>query len=125
MKTFRGRAILADEVGLGKTVEAGIILKEYLARGLIRSVLVLTPSSLVNQWQEELRDKFDLAFTSSNDPLFKQDPAAFWGEPLIVASLHTARTIRHFEAVTNRTYDLVIVDEAHHLRTSLPRAGSW
>jgi SNF2 family DNA or RNA helicase len=116
MKDFRGRAILADEVGLGKTIEAGLILKEYMARGLVKSALVLAPSSLVNQWQEELRDKFDLEFITSHDGLFRQDSAQFWAQPFIVASLHTARTDRHFKAVTARAYDLVIVDEAHHLK---------
>ncbi len=116
MKTFRGRAILADEVGLGKTVEAGLILKEYIMRGLVRSALVLTPSSLVHQWQGELRDKFDIAFTSTNDPLFRQDPDQFWEEPFILASIQTAKMKKHFDAVTERAYDLVIVDEAHHLK---------
>lgn len=116
MKTLRGRAILADEVGLGKTVEAGIILKEYLMRGLIQTVLVLTPSSLVHQWQEELAGKFGVPFVSTSDPLFKQDPERFWQEPLILASIHTARSRHHFGAVTSRSYDLVIVDEAHHLK---------
>jgi superfamily II DNA or RNA helicase len=116
MKDFRGRAILADEVGLGKTIEAGLVLKEYLARGLVKSALVLAPSSLVNQWQEELRDKFGLEFLSSNDAVFRQDPARFWAQPFIIASLHTARTDRHFDAVTSRAYDLIIVDEAHHLK---------
>lgn len=116
MKDFRGRAILADEVGLGKTIEAGLILKEYIQRGLIRSALILTPSSLVNQWQEELKEKFDLSFISSNDPLFRQNPDLFWKESLLLVSLQTARSKRHQEAVTQRTYDMVIVDEAHHLK---------
>ncbi|MEW6138040.1 MAG: SNF2-related protein [Thermodesulfobacteriota bacterium] len=123
MKTFRGRAILADEVGLGKTIEAGMIFKEYLLRGLVRTALVLTPSSLVGQWQEELRDKFGLEFATSNDPLFRQDLDRFWSQPLIVASIAAARTARHFDAVTSRTYDMVIVDEAHHLRNH--RTRSW
>jgi superfamily II DNA or RNA helicase len=117
MKTFRGRAILADEVGLGKTVEAGIILKEYLLRGLVRTALILTPSSLINQWEEELREKFGLDFLSTNSPLFRQDPERFWSQPFILASIQTARGKRHFEAVTSRAYDLLIVDEAHHLKS--------
>jgi len=116
MRTFRGRAILADEVGLGKTIEAGLILKEYVLRGLVRSALILTPSSLVHQWQEEMADKFGLAFSSSNDPLCRQDPESFWGQPNIIASIHTAKTSRHFDSVTKRSYDMVIVDEAHHLK---------
>jgi len=116
MKQFRGRAILADEVGLGKTIEASMILKEYLLRGLIRSALILTPSNLVNQWQDELLHKFQLSFVSSNDPLFRQDANRFWQSPLILASIHTVKTKHHFDSVTSRSYDMVIVDEAHHLK---------
>jgi hypothetical protein len=54
LKQFRGRVLLADEVGLGKTVEAGMVLKEYLLRGMVERVLVLVPASLVGQWREEL-----------------------------------------------------------------------
>jgi len=116
MKYFRGRAILADEVGLGKTIEAGLILKEYLLRGLVRTVLVLAPSSLVHQWREELSGKFGISFASTQDELFKQDPERFWAQPFILASLQTARSKRHFPALTSRNYDLVVVDEAHHLK---------
>ncbi len=55
LKSFRGRALLSDEVGLGKTIEASIILKEYIQRGIVKSALILTPSTLVSQWQEELQ----------------------------------------------------------------------
>ena len=116
MKTFRGRAILADEVGLGKTIEAGLVLKEYILRGLVHSALILAPSALVNQWGAELHEKFDLPFVTSNDPMFRRDPARFWKEPYLLVSLQTARTKRHFDAATSRAYDLVIVDEAHHVK---------
>ncbi|MBW2650915.1 MAG: tetratricopeptide repeat protein, partial [Deltaproteobacteria bacterium] len=53
LKRFRGRVLLADEVGLGKTIEAGMLLKEYILRGMIKKALILTPPSLVSQWQEE------------------------------------------------------------------------
>src|SRR3990172_4445695 len=62
LRHFRGRVLLADEVGLGKTIEACLILREYLLRGLIRRVLILVPPPLVSQWQEELRSKFALDF---------------------------------------------------------------
>ncbi|MDQ7782143.1 MAG: SNF2-related protein [Desulfomonilaceae bacterium] len=123
MKDFRGRAILADEVGLGKTIEAGLVLKEYIMRGLVRSALIITPVSLVNQWREELQDKFDLAFATSNDPEFRDDPTQFWSRPFIVASLSVARSSRHFDAVASGNYDIVIVDEAHHLKNQATR--SW
>src|SRR5699024_7360533 len=58
MEEMNGRAILADEVGLGKTIEAGLILKEYMIRGLVKNALLLVPASLVNQWVQELHEKF-------------------------------------------------------------------
>ncbi len=57
LKQFRGRVLLADEVGLGKTIEAGMVLKEYMLRGMVENVLVLAPASLVGQWREELREQ--------------------------------------------------------------------
>ncbi len=55
---MNGRAILADEVGLERQLEAGLILKEYMIRGLVQNVLILVPASLVNQWVKELNEKF-------------------------------------------------------------------
>src|SRR5437016_3422781 len=63
LRHFRGRVLLADEVGLGKTIEAGLLLREYLLRGMARRVLILVPAPLVSQWHEELSSKFSLEFT--------------------------------------------------------------
>src|SRR5690242_19828173 len=68
LKHMGGRALLADEVGLGKTIEAGIILKELGVRGLARRVLILTPAALVDQWQGELESKFFERFDTPNEP---------------------------------------------------------
>ena len=54
LKQYRGRVLLADEVGLGKTIEAGMVLKEYMLRGMAERVLILTPASLVGQWRDEM-----------------------------------------------------------------------
>ena len=62
LNEFTHRALLADEVGLGKTIEAGMILKEYIVRKLASKILILTPATLTLQWQEELRSKFDEDF---------------------------------------------------------------
>jgi SNF2 family DNA or RNA helicase len=114
IRDLGGRGLLADEVGLGKTIEAGIVLKEYLLRGLVRSVLVLVPASLVEQWAEELHEKFELDFMVSRGA----DGA--WGQhPLIIASLETARHQRHRTRVRRAGYDMVVVDEAHRLRNHL------
>ena len=57
LKQYRGRVLLADEVGLGKTVEAGMVLKEYALRGMAERILILTPASLVGQWRDEMDDQ--------------------------------------------------------------------
>jgi superfamily II DNA or RNA helicase len=116
LKQFRGRVLLADEVGLGKTIEAGMVLKEYLLRGMVERVLVLTPATLVGQWREEMATKFDVPFASSYDSLLRNDPPAFWSQPRVIASIATARRPEHQALLAEQNYDLVIVDEAHHLK---------
>ncbi len=116
LKQFRGRVLLADEVGLGKTIEAGMVLKEYLLRGMVERVLVLVPASLVGQWREELETKFDISCATTHDPMLRNDPDRFWSQPRLVASLAVARRRDHSERLLDRSFDLVIVDEAHHLR---------
>jgi SNF2 family DNA or RNA helicase len=116
LKQFRGRVLLADEVGLGKTVEAGMALKEYLLRGMVERVLVLVPASLVGQWREELESKFDISCAATTDPLLREDPERFWAQPRIIASLALARRREHAERLIAQSFDIVIVDEAHHLR---------
>jgi superfamily II DNA or RNA helicase len=116
LKQFRGRVLLADEVGLGKTIEAGMVLKEYALRGMAERSLILTPASLVGQWREELETKFGLTFATTYDPLLRDEPQAFWARDRIVASIATARRREHAECLIRRQFDLIIVDEAHHLR---------
>ncbi len=117
MRGMRGRALLCDEVGLGKTIEAGIILKEYQVRGLARRILVLTPPALVGQWRDEMRGKFGLDFTTHEDPDFRRlGPAAWETFELVIASLHTAKSAVHREAIHRQSYDMVVLDEAHHVR---------
>lgn len=116
LKGFRGRALLADEVGLGKTIEALMTLKEYVQRGMVKTALILTPTPLVSQWQEELLAKFDLEFLSTNDPDYRADEVSFWKRPFILSSVNIAKSKKNFHLVVERDYDMVIVDEAHHLK---------
>ncbi len=114
---FRGRAMLCDEVGLGKTIEAGLILSELHLRGLARKVLVLTPPSLVEQWQGELRRKFSLHATAYDSPEFRAGGSQAWHAfDQIIVSMHTAKREPHRSAILGREWDMVIIDEAHHLR---------
>jgi SNF2 family DNA or RNA helicase len=122
LKHLRGRALLCDEVGLGKTIEAGLIMMEYLLRGLVRRVLVLTPPSLVEQWRLEMQTKFNLDFVPYDAPLFKSTPCPWVNFPYIIASLDTAKREPHRNMVLEQVYDLVIVDEAHHLKKQKTQA---
>jgi len=117
LRHFKGRALLADEVGLGKTIEACMVLKEYWMRGLVRRALVLTPPSLVSQWKGELIEKFSLAPVSPDSAEFRRNPQQFWNrEPLVVASIAMARMEAHAAAVAAAPWDMVVVDEAHCLK---------
>lgn len=106
---MRGRAILADEVGLGKTIEAGLILKEYLVRGLVKRALILVPASLVLQWVRELNGKFGI-------PAIAQKKAYTWENDIVVASIDTAKREPHRTALLDGEYDMLIIDEAHKLK---------
>ncbi len=124
LNRMRGRAILADEVGLGKTIEAGIILAELHRRKLARRILVLVPPGLVTQWEEELRRKFCLDFVSHDAEAFRQHGPEAWKRwERVVASFHTAKRPEHARSILEVPYDLVIVDEAHHLRNA--RTSLW
>jgi SNF2 family DNA or RNA helicase len=117
LRRMRGRAMLCDEVGLGKTIEAGLVLSELIIRGLVKSVLVLLPPSLIEQWQAEMRRKFSIDFITHDDPEFRRQGAEAWAaHDRILASFHTAKREPHSSAITQRHWDMVIVDEAHHLR---------
>lgn len=110
IQEMNGRAILADEVGLGKTIEAGLILKEYMVRGLVKKALILVPASLINQWLNELQNKFHI-------PLIHYRKNYDWGDyPLLIASLDLAKRKEHREKIAEMDFDIVIIDEAHRLK---------
>lgn len=114
---LRGCALLSDEVGLGKTIEAGLVIKELLTRGMVKKFLVLTVPSLVDQWEEELSDKFGLAAATTNTAAGRGDPQKFWRENAgIVASLHTLKQPAQLEIARQMPWDILVVDEAHYLR---------
>lgn len=109
-------ALLADEVGLGKTITAGMVIKEGIVRGFLKRVVILSPPSLVDQWVAELKEKFELDFKIIED-------INDWGKfPFCIASIDRVkifdrekREFRHKDAHLV-SWDLVIVDEAHKLK---------
>ncbi|ERJ05687.1 ATP-dependent RNA helicase protein [Halorhabdus tiamatea SARL4B] len=111
--TNMGRGLLfADEVGLGKTIEIGMVLKELDLRDTRDSFLVLTPAQLAPQWQQELDDKFGLDFVCNYDDEFQ----GFDAHDRIVASVDTAKSSRYKEEVLSRRWDALVLDEAHYVR---------
>lgn len=126
------RLLVADEVGLGKTIQAGLLIRQSWLAGRMRRAIILAPANVCPQWQAELREKFAL-----NWPLYdgqcmhRYDPAtqttvatpvsrtAWSREPFVIMSSHLARRRdRRPELLTADEYDLVVVDEAHHARVS-------
>jgi ERCC4-related helicase len=114
------RWLIADDVGLGKTIECGLVLMPLLTSGRVRRLLILCPAKLVPQWQKRLKDMFDIRlqrYTSEAD----SRSGSFWDTAsMVVASFHTLRgdnrgaRTRLLEA---DRWDLVVVDEAHHFST--------
>lgn len=134
------RYMLADEVGLGKTIEAGLIIKEQKTRGLIERVLVVCPLGLTTQWEVEMREKFGELFTivapedyatlkklNPNENMFEQfdnvispmdaikplESRAGWSEERVSQYNHD-----RIESIINGGWDLIIIDEAHRVAGS-------
>ena len=121
------RILIADEVGLGKTIQAGILLKTRMNQGKVNRLLILTPKSTLRQWQQELRHKFNidvpiLERSGSQMVLIHSDgseelaPYPPWDTPCCLISYHWLRRNRQPFLASDPHYDTVIVDEAHHAR---------
>ena len=129
--TYPRSYILADEVGLGKTIEAGLIIRELLLAGRAGRALILVPASVIRQWQEELDEKFSLRIPRLDGQTFfyrrggvdkeaAPGPATanLWAAfPVLLASSHLARRRGQRRALLDAgPWDIVFVDEAHHAR---------
>jgi len=121
------RYLVADDVGLGKTIEAGLILWPLLSSGMVRRLLVLCPASLVEQWQFRLREMFDIRLARYL-PEADTMRGDFWStHRQVVASLPTLRADRngrHDRLLEAESWDLLIVDEAHHLNADESRGST-
>ena len=110
---FNGRAILADEVGMGKTIEAGMILREYIKMGEINKLLILVPASLGFQWVEEMVKKIKI------ENIFFNRKGVIWDYfDYQIASIDMAKRKKHASELRKIDFDMVIVDEAHKLKNS-------
>ncbi|MEU9550501.1 SNF2-related protein [Streptomyces werraensis] len=127
VSTYPRGYLFADEVGLGKTVEAGMVLRELFTSGRAKKALLLVPASVMKQWQEELHEKMNLdvarydkgGFIDRFDQPIATDPKANpWSAfPIVLASSHLARRrSRRIQILNAGPWDVVLVDEAHHAR---------
>ena len=112
----RIRFLLGDDTGAGKTIMAGLLLKELMYRGTIERVLIVTPGGLTKQWQEdEMQGKFGFNFELIDRARFSSSPNVFNTANLCITSIDFIRQDDVMEALKSTRWDMVIVDEAHKL----------
>ena len=139
LRAARANLLIADDVGLGKTIEAGLVAQELLLRQRARRILIVAPASLTSKWAQEMADKFGLLFHVVDADSVKRlrrehgveaNPWRTW--PLTIVSMQWLRGERAQRALEEvlgedgqypRFFDVLIVDEAHHLAPA--GAGSW
>ncbi|WP_298944202.1 RNA polymerase-associated protein RapA [uncultured Psychromonas sp.] len=113
------RILLADEVGLGKTIEAGLIIHQQLITGRAKRVLIVLPENLQHQWLVEMLRRFNLHFSifdeSRCEEAYLDAVNPFDTEQLVLCSIDLIRKQKHLKNALLATWDLLIVDEAHHL----------
>ena len=132
------KLLIADEVGLGKTIQAGLLLRQAWLAGRAKRILILAPKALLRQWQIELREKFNLNWpiydgrklsryesrALRGDHEHEVDPKRWHEEPVVIASSHLLRRRDRAAVLVDdaEPWDLIVLDEAHHARRSA--AGS-
>ena len=125
-RRFAPRVLLADEVGLGKTIEAGLILSQQLLTGRAQRVLIMVPDALIHQWLVEMLRRFNLHFSLYDHARLEEghDDAPFETEQLVLApySLFAGSSARAMALEAD--WDMVVVDEAHHLHRGPGEEGA-
>ncbi len=119
---FAPRVLLADEVGLGKTIEAGLIIHQQLLTGRAERILVIVPDTLRHQWLVEMLRRFNLRFSVFDEDrcveAYADHDNPFYTEQLVICSLELLRKKQRLEQALEADWDLMVVDEAHHLEWS-------
>ncbi|MFQ5675467.1 MAG: DEAD/DEAH box helicase, partial [bacterium] len=110
------RFLIADEVGLGKTIEAGMIIRELISRGEADRILIITPAGLTKNWKEELRDSFRLYFEILGIDFVDHGISSWEMHKRVIASIDTIKKPQRLERLLGGPrWDVVVLDEAHHL----------
>ncbi|MBM9499928.1 DEAD/DEAH box helicase family protein [Leptospira sp. 201903071] len=117
VNSLRPRFILADEVGLGKTIEAALVMKELIFRRGYKKVLIVAPSPLLVQWQQELKNKFNEDFEIVKRKNFHTEGDKNWKNfQHVITSVDFIKNPKYAEEILKTKWDIVIFDEAHRLR---------
>lgn len=118
-RRYAPRVLLADEVGLGKTIEAGLIIHQQLLTGRAERVLIIVPDTLRHQWLVEMLRRFNLRFSVFDEDrcveAFADHDNPFYTEQLVICSLELLRKKKRLDQALDADWDLLVVDEAHHL----------
>lgn len=124
---YAPRVLLADEVGLGKTIEAGLIIHQQLVTGHAGRVLIVVPEPLMHQWLVEMLRRFNLHFSifdAERCAQFEEGENPFSSEQLVLVNMDfLAQNAEQFENIAAEEWDLLVVDEAHHLHWSVDNAS--
>ena len=131
VRGISSRILLADEVGLGKTIQAGLILAELRERGWADRALILTPSGLRDQWAEELSRRFDIHAATMDACTVRRRTSILpvgvnpWAvEPVSIASIDAIKRPETVQALASIVWDLLLIDEAHLVATAPLRAAA-
>lgn len=116
VKAHRRRFLIADEVGLGKTIETGMIVRELAARNEGERILIICPAGLTSNWQNELRDCFRMNFDRLSYDFTDSNPLAWEMHNRVIASIDTIKQLSRMERILKGPqWDCIVFDEAHHI----------
>lgn len=116
VESLQPRFLIADEVGLGKTIETGLILKELILKYGYDKILVVVPAPLTFQWQSELSEKFNEKFRIIDGNVLRKEPDILQTESKVIASVDLLKIPVYWDRFLEKNFDVVIFDEAHRLR---------
>jgi SNF2 family DNA or RNA helicase len=122
VESLQPRALIADEVGLGKTIETGLIIKELILKYNFNKVLIAVPAPLLHQWKAELHDKFNEKFLIIDGSVLRKNPDVLEDADRVIVSIDLLKIPVYWDKFLNKSFDIVVFDEAHRLRKDETKA---
>jgi|GEM_PF-238411 len=122
VESLQPRVLIADEVGLGKTIETGLIIKELILKYDFNKVLIAVPAPLLYQWKAELFEKFNENFTIIDGATLRRDPDILDRQDKVIVSIDLLKMPAYWDRFIKKNFDIVVFDEAHRLRKDSTKA---